>query len=640
MKSLRHSLALKIFVAVLICISIVFVSIFIIVRNQIKSNFTSLLQQKGENIGDKNQYYMDRIFSDSQRLSDTIINNQIITKADDERIHDFIMDCFVKARAERPELLAVVVAYEPEQGSNKEYVPFVTYKNGEYVKGYGKNYLNEPWYVNVKKTQKPLWANPFKGFIIPEPLAAFTAPIFDTDGKGNKKFVGVLAIDQSIGFLQQSVESISAEDKAKAFVISSDGTIVAHENEEWCFKESINSLTQKIPSLKFLFDEMTIKGKGIYLGKTSENNESFVYFTPLKSNDWIFGVEFPIQELFAQERNFEHSFLVVALISLVFTVLFVLIISIRVTKPLKTLSGVANEIGKGNFDIKIPENCYTDDEIGSLSNSMEQMELSLISYTENLKAVTSAKEKIENELKLAREIQKGILPKIVPPFPKCDTFEISSILQPAKEVGGDLFDHLMITPDKLCMAIGDVSGKGVPASLFMAVTQTFHRGLVISKDNSPQQIVSSLNSFVSNNNIANMFVTYLFAIVDLKTGIMSYCNAGHNPFYVIRADGSVEKPCKRHGIPLGVMSDREYGQSDLPLNHGDMVVLYTDGVTEANNSKEELFGDKALVTVLEKCGAQHLSAEETKQAIFDAVVDFETGAEQFDDITILCFKYL
>lgn len=640
MNSLRHSLALKFFVAILICISIVFISIFYIVRNQIKSNFTFLLQQKGENIGDKNQYYMDRIFSDSQRLSDTIINNQIITKADDDHIHDFIMDCFVKARAERPELLAVVVAYEPEPGSNKEYVPFVTYKNGEYVKGYGKNYLNEPWYVNVKKAQKPLWANPFKGFIIPEPLAAFTAPIFDKDEKGNKKFVGVLAIDQSIGFLQQSVENISAEDKAKAFVISSDGTIVAHENKEWCFKENIKSLTQKTPSLRFLFDEIAIKRKGTYLGKTSDNNESFVYFTPLKSNDWIFGVEFPIEELFAQERNFENSFLVVALISLVFTVLFVLVISIRVTKPLKTLSGIANEIGKGNFDIKIPENCHTDDEIGSLSNSMEQMETSLVLYTENLKSVTSAKEKIENELKLAREIQKGILPKIVPPFPKCDAFEVSSILQPAKEVGGDLFDHLMITPDKLCMAIGDVSGKGVPASLFMAITQTYHRGLVISKDNSPQQVVSSLNSFVSNNNIANMFVTYLFGIVDLKTGIMSYCNAGHNPFYVIRADGTVEKPCKRHGIPLGVMPDREYGQSDLPLNHGDMVVFYTDGVTEANNSKEELLGDKAFAAVLEKCGAQHLSAEETKQAIFDAVINFESGTEQFDDITIMCFKYL
>ena len=640
MKSLKRSLALKIFLAIFICINIVFVSIFFIVRNQIRSNFASLLKQKGENIGDKNQYYMDRIFSDSQRLSDTIINNQIITKADDEHIHDFIMDCFVKARAERPELLAVVVAYEPEPGSNKEYVPFVTYKNGEYVKGYGKNYLNEPWYVNVKKAQKALWANPFKGFIIPEPLAAFTAPIFDTDKKGNKKFVGVLAIDQSIDFLQQSVKTISAEDNAKAFVISSDGTIVAHENEEWCFKENIQSLTQKTPSLKYLFDEIAIKRKGIYLGKTSENNESFVYFTPLKSNNWIFGIEFPIEELFAQERNFEYSFFIVALISLVFTVLFVLIISIRVTKPLKTLSGIANEIGKGNFDIKIPGNCRTDDEIGSLSNSMEQMESSLALYTENLKSVTSAKEKIENELKLAREIQKGILPKIVPPFPKCDEFEISSILQPAKEVGGDLFDHLMIAPDKLCMAIGDVSGKGVPASLFMAITQTYHRGLVISKDNSPQQVVSSLNSFVSNNNIANMFVTYLFAIVDLKTGIMSYCNAGHNPFYVIRVDGTVEKSCKRHGIPLGAFSDSEYGQSDLPLNHGDMVVFYTDGVTEANNSKEELFGDQALVAILEKCGAQHLSAEETRQAIFDAVISFETDAEQFDDITIMCFKYI
>ena len=224
MNSLRHSLALKFFVAILICISIVFISIFYIVRKQIKSNFTSILQQKGENIGDKNQYYMDRIFSDSQRLSDTIINNQIITKADDDHIHDFIMDCFVKARAERPELLAVVVAYEPEPGSNKEYVPFVTYKNGEYVKGYGKNYLNEPWYVNVKKAQKPLWANPFKGFIIPEPLAAFTAPIFDKDEKGNKKFVGVLAIDQSIGFLQQSVENISAEDKAGS--LRHTGTVV------------------------------------------------------------------------------------------------------------------------------------------------------------------------------------------------------------------------------------------------------------------------------------------------------------------------------------------------------------------------------------------------------------------------------
>lgn len=179
-----------------------------------------------------------------------------------------------------------------------------------------------------------------------------------------------------------------------------------------------------------------------------------------------------------------------------------------------------------------------------LTLTIDRMRSSLIEYIQHLKVVTSAQEKIASELQIARTIQAGLLPDVGPSFPNSGYFDVDASMIPAKEIGGDMFDCAMLTPDKLRFVIGDVSGKGIPASLFMAITQMLQRILWQVKGYSPKEIVNKMNNVLASNNGGRLFVTFLCGSIDAKTGIMTYCNAGHDPFYILKKNGSFEAPCE------------------------------------------------------------------------------------------------
>jgi sigma-B regulation protein RsbU (phosphoserine phosphatase) len=253
-----------------------------------------------------------------------------------------------------------------------------------------------------------------------------------------------------------------------------------------------------------------------------------------------------------------------------------------------------------------------------------------------LKHTTSEKEKIESELNVAREIQMSIIPKIFPAFPERAEFDVFGKVESAKAVGGDLFDFLFIDEDNLCFTIGDVSGKGVPASLFMAVTSTLVRAKVI-KGASVSEIVSGINKALCYDNDLSMFVTLFMAIFNIRTGEMEFCNAGHNPPYIIRNQKDIIKLEDRHGLPVAIFEDQIYDSGKIKLNPSDTIVLYTDGVTEADNIKKELFEEKRLEAVL--ADSVMLSPKGITDAIYKEVHAFAGDAEQSDDITVLILNY-
>ncbi|MGE5396084.1 MAG: PP2C family protein-serine/threonine phosphatase [Chitinophagales bacterium] len=253
------------------------------------------------------------------------------------------------------------------------------------------------------------------------------------------------------------------------------------------------------------------------------------------------------------------------------------------------------------------------------------------------RATEAAKRLIEGELMVAREIQMSIVPRIFPPFPNRSDLELYAILEPAKEVGGDFYDFFFIDDDRLFFVIGDVSGKGVPASLFMAVTRTLLRSKT-SHESKPDEILAMANDILCQDNDSAMFVTVFCGILDTRTGRVEYCNGGHNPPFVARANGQVERVEGANGIALGIMEDMFYSTRELILNSGDCLVMYTDGVTEAMNTVEELYGEDRLVEVL------HASCGETAAGIIEisrtSINAFTTGAAQSDDITMLTVRYL
>lgn len=250
--------------------------------------------------------------------------------------------------------------------------------------------------------------------------------------------------------------------------------------------------------------------------------------------------------------------------------------------------------------------------------------------------VETAKQVIEGELKAAREIQMGIVPRIFPPFPDRKEFDINAVLVPAKEVGGDFYDFFFIDDDRLFFAIGDVSGKGVPGSLFMAVTITLLRSTAM-QGKKAGEMLEIVNNSLSRENATNMFVTVFCGVLNIRTGFVEYANAGHNPPFVIRRDGGIDMLSGNGALVLAAMENTPYETMAVTLSPGDMIFHYTDGVTEAMDTKGNFFTDERLAGALKK--TRGMPADDAVSAILAEIHTFASGAEQSDDITMLAIRY-
>ena len=276
-------------------------------------------------------------------------------------------------------------------------------------------------------------------------------------------------------------------------------------------------------------------------------------------------------------------------------------------------------------------------EIQAKAEELETKNVELQESLDNLRRTTSAKERMEGELNIGREIQLSMLPLEFPAFPHRKDFDVFATLEPAREVGGDFYDFFLVDEDHLCFCVGDVSGKGVPAALFMAVTKTLIKSRA-TNDLSPASILTHVNDELAYKNESAMFVTLWLAILDLQTGRFQYCNAGHNPPYLKRAgDGVLVRLDKRHGPVVGAMEGLAYGEDEADMEAGDVIFLYTDGVTEAMDPAGELYEESRLVSLLGS--AEYQTVEEMVKASADDVWRFQAEADQADDVTVLAVHY-
>ena len=263
------------------------------------------------------------------------------------------------------------------------------------------------------------------------------------------------------------------------------------------------------------------------------------------------------------------------------------------------------------------------------------METELRESAGRLKDAAATQERIESELRIAREIQTGILPKIEAALGGPVPFEIDAAMKPAREVGGDFYDVIRAGPDHYYFAIGDVSGKGVPASLFMAVTMTLLRiGATEALD--PAEVLRRVNRELSRDNDACMFVTLFLGLIEARSGHISYANGGHNPPYVIRADGTLEA-LDPDGVVLGWSEDTQFQTRELDLKKGDGFFLYTDGVTEAVDPAGHLFSDERLARLLEELGAE--AAQDLVGDVLKEVDGFAADMPAADDVTVMAVRY-
>lgn len=277
------------------------------------------------------------------------------------------------------------------------------------------------------------------------------------------------------------------------------------------------------------------------------------------------------------------------------------------------------------------------DEVGLLAEALAEMQGKLLEYLENLKRTTAAKERIESELKIAHDIQMSFLHKVFPPFPDRTEFDLYATIDPAKEVGGDLYDFCFLDDDTLFFYIGDVSDKGVPAALFMAVTMTLMKRTAQQERPDPAEILLQVNGDLFSGNENLLFVTLCCFILNVKTGELFYSNAGHNPPVVLRADGNAEWLELPDGMVLGVMPDANYTTRSTRLKPGERIVLYTDGVTEAMNPGHELYTDEKLRATLADLASGSVS--DLVKGVVGSVREHAMGATQSDDIAMLAIEF-
>ena len=308
----------------------------------------------------------------------------------------------------------------------------------------------------------------------------------------------------------------------------------------------------------------------------------------------------------------------------------------RIAKPLNTITGRIAELQEGDLEFRMEDAYRTGDEVEALARSFADISHKTVEYLAQIQRVTAEKERISTELDVARKIQESMLPGIFPPYPGRDEFDLYASMDPAKEVGGDFYDFFLIDADHLALVMADVSGKGVPAALFMMVSKAILKNNAMM-GKSAGEILTAANDTICSNNKMQMFVTVWLGILEISTGRIVAANAGHEYPVIYRSGGTFEPYRDRHGFVVGGMEGLRYREYELRLQPGDKLFLYTDGVPEATDDSQELFGMKRMLAAL--CQHAGDSPQDILYGVRAAVDAFVGDAEQFDDLTMLCLEY-
>ncbi|MFN8257671.1 MAG: SpoIIE family protein phosphatase [Bacteroidales bacterium] len=373
----------------------------------------------------------------------------------------------------------------------------------------------------------------------------------------------------------------------------------------------------------------------IYLRDTGEEMWKISAPVFVKGKHWgSFRIGFSMKKTEQAVMDLRIRLIILMTILLLISVVVINRATAWMMKPLDKLHKGVSKLASGDLSYRI--SIQTKDEIGDLAKAFNGMTDDLNLYINNLKETTASNERIKSELKLGKDIQRRMLPHVFPAFPERKEFDIYAIMEPAKEVAGDFFDFFFIDDDHFCFAISDVSGKGVPSALFMVIARTLlnaeaKRGYTI------QKLIFNLNNALSKNNETSMFATFFCAIMNVKTGEIQMVNAGHNPPLAGDNKNGFEFVKIEQNIALGVLEDFEFTASDIKLNKGASILLYTDGITEAFNKNNEAFSDQRLLSVVNNY--QTDGSFQLVQKIQQEIKNFTIDTEQSDDITILAVTY-
>ena len=472
----------------------------------------------------------------------------------------------------------------------------------------------------LQQTKKAAWTAPY------EPLDSRSTRIVSycyplVDSKLN--VYAIVISDMFIDQIESTVEALRPYDNSIATLIfnkdniigikSSDSDLINRYKHSFSGNSSFQEVVEDLKSNKDSLHRRVGKGR----------ERAFVVYGPLH-NGWKLSITSPYKEVLRRSTQMHIALLIIGIFGLAIIYFVCRHVIRRMTRPITELSVSALNMAKGNFKAKLPE-IESKDEMRRLHDSFFYMQNSITDYIDQLKTTKNENERMESELNVARKIQSGMLSTEFPPH-------LHAMVSPAREVGGDLYDFIL-KGDCLHFAVGDVSGKGVPASIMMAITRAtlhFMAGLGLPLHES----IGRINNGVADGNSNDMFVTLFIARIDLKTLRMDFCNAGHNPLVVVPPDGDPYFLKAKSNLAVGLFENFPYETESIDLKPGTRLIAYTDGVTEAENAAMEQYGNERLLQEVGKMGLD-MDNKTAVDQIYRSVLAFANGNPQNDDITII-----
>ncbi len=544
------------------------------------------------------------------------------------KVEGFLRDALLK----NPDVYGSCIAFRPYglDETVSAYAPYFFREGGEakfeQLAKPEYNYFQWDWYRLPRDAGHAMW----------------TEPYFD-DGGGNTVMItysvpfrrddvfwGIATIDIAMTQLIAETESIRVGQTGYAFIVSQQGRFVACPDRTKIMQAMVQE-TNPVLGQRMMAGEEGFRRTA----EPMQGRPAWIAYAPIQNGELSLAIVFPESEALGEARELRNELLTIGLVGLAGLFVALVLVARSVSKPITQLAAAAQQVAQGDLEQRLSVKAPTV-EVANLTNAFNKMTRDLQMRMQELRYTTTVKERFEGELTAARNIQMSLVPKRFPAFPERTEFDVHALLRPAREVGGDFYDFYFLDDDRLCFLIGDVSGKGIPAALFMAVTKTLlkassSRGLPLA------EMMAQVNDELGEQSDSGMFVSLFFAVLEVKTGALTFCNAGHPSPFLLSAAGVVPLEAAKN-VALGAMPGLAYHATTAQLAPGDTLFLYTDGVTEALAGGDHFYGPARLQITLKEVAA--LGVEKITRGVVADVRTFCGEREQSDDISVMSLRWL
>ncbi len=511
--------------------------------------------------------------------------------------------------------------YGPYYYRSEKGIEFVQLAEPDY------NYFRWAWYRDPRDSGEGLWTEPYFDEGGGDVLMTTRAVPFRRDDL----FWGVATIDIALTQLMAETGRIAVGHSGYAFIISQSGRFLAYPEAGKVMKAMLQDthpeLAASMRSGEAGFRRMKEPLRG---------EDAWIAFAPIAEGGLSLALVYPKREVLSEAFNLQQEQLALGVLGLLALFGALVFVTRSISRPISELARAAQNLAEGNLDQRIEVDAPVE-EVRHLAEAFNKMTRDLQMRMQELRYTTTIKERIEGELNAARSIQMSLVPKRFPAFPERPEIELHALVKPAREVGGDFYDYHLIEDDWLCFFIGDVSGKGVPAALFMAVTKTLLKASS-SKPDAVGEMLAKVNNELCAQTDSGMFVSLIYAMLDLRTGALELGNAGHPSPFILGADGGVTPMDTRRNVALGAIDQLDYHITHAQLAPGDALFLFTDGVTEALNRSDQFYTAARLQIVCKDLAI--LPVEKITRGVVQDVQAFSAEREQSDDISVMALRWL